>query len=120
MMALARLSGGCAQVNFACVLEGLKTVDGGGRWQGELSHRGSHFMQRFDRRTISLVMVCAAAVCAGAGLFALHSRAANAQQTKTTPAKAGGSASAAASAKPHASAGQSAGGANDALRFNTL
>jgi len=77
-------------------------------------------MQRFDRRTISLVMVCAAAVCAGAGLFALHSRAANAQQTKTTPAKAGGSASAAASAKPHASAGQSAGGANDALRFNTL
>src|SRR5258707_3987181 len=56
-----------------------------------LHARGLSFMQRLDRRTIALVMVCALAVCAAAGALARRS---------------------AASGTP--------GGANEALRFNTL
>jgi tetratricopeptide (TPR) repeat protein len=61
-------------------------------------------MRRFDRRTASLVIVCALAVCAAAApLTLLRSRAAHAQEKPVS--------------KPHAAA---QGNAGDALRFNTL
>jgi Tfp pilus assembly protein PilF len=69
-------------------------------------------MPRFDRRTISLVMICALVVSAAAGKLVRRSWASGQQPGKPAPAGAQKPRAATASGMP--------GGANDALRFNTL
>src|SRR6185369_6233307 len=65
-------------------------------------------MPRFDRRTISLVLVGALGICAAA-VPVVRSRANSAQENKAAPAQ-----------KSHPPSAGSAAGSHDALRFNTL